>query len=315
MATLGAQVVPGKTLETLRLLNDLDAGDLGVLDLTFGEWMNRPLGREALASVVLPSNGSLYLALMNFEPAALILMERGRVGSRIRALAVADDFRQLGLARTLLEVADDLAREAQLHWLWMMVPSDNLPATACALTCGYRRYRPQFLRRQKTNLIGLGLGHAHVELLKDEDDKAQLMHWTSATVGQGDAWCAALVAADLVPWLVPALDGGLTYLLISGADEVGLAHVAGTHQHRRITLWLDQTIWNSERESDVLKSVLDTLTEIPPLIDIEFGSHSHLRASVERYKGLGFKPIVRDTVVMVRSLSPVHAQQTANNRK
>ncbi len=304
MPTLGAQIVPAKVLETLRLLQDLNASDMGMLDETLGEWMNRPLGREALASMVLPTNGSLYLALMNFEPAGLLLMERGRMATRIRALAVAQDMRRRGLARTLLENADALAHEAELNWLWMLVPNTNVPATACALGAGYKRYRPQFLRRERPGLISLTLGRAHVEPLEGDEAKQQMAQWMAFAAEQGDAWCHELASADLVPFVAPVLDGngGKTYLLISEADEVGIAYIAGDARHRTLWLWLDQTIWNTEREMNVLKSVLDTLTDVPPAIDIEFGSHDHLRASAGRIKALGFKPVVRETVVFAKVL-------------
>lgn len=305
MPTSGAQIVPAKVLETLRLLQDLNASDLGMLDETLGEWMHRPLGREALASVVLPTNGSLYLALMNFEPAGLLLMERGRMATRIRALAVAEDMRRRGLARMLLESADTFAHEADLHWLWMLVPNANVPATACALGAGYKRYRPQFLRRQRTGLISLTLGRAHVEPLEGDEAKQQVSQWVAFAAQQGDAWCHELASGDLAPFVAPAsasaLDQGKTYLLVSGADEVGVAHFAGTASHRSLWLWLDQAIWNTEREMNVLKSALDTLTDVPPALDIEFGSHDHLRASAGRYKAFGFKPVVRETVVFVRA--------------
>jgi len=302
MATLGAQVVFAKTLETLHLLADLEASDLSVLDAALGEWMTRPLGREALASVVLPSNGSLYLALLNYVPAGMILMERGQIASRIRALAVAKDFRRLGLARSLLESADDFAREAGLGWLWMLVPSTNLPATACALKCGYKRFRPQFMRRERPGLITLALGHTHVEPLNGDDARQHLARWVMMASIKGDAWCRELATADLAVWNTPTVDSGQVYRLFSGAGEVGLALVGGTRQRRRITLWLDPVIWNTDLEAHVLRNVLDTLADARPVIDLEFGSHGHLRASVERYKALGFQPVVRDRVVMARRL-------------
>lgn len=300
MPTLGAQVVPAKTLETLRLLQDLSAEDVGALDETLGEWMSRPLGREALASVVLPTNGSLYLTLMNFEPAGLMLLERGRKASRVRALAIAPDMRRRGLARTALDTATQVAREAQLGWLWMVIDKDNTPAITCALACGYKRFRPQLMRRQRSGLISLVMGNAHVELLGGTEAKSQLTQWIAIAAEQGDAWCAELATNDLVAWNAPELDDGRTYLLVSGADEVGLAHISGDSQLRRIWLWLEQSLWNTEREDNVLKSIFDTLVDAPSSIEIEFGSHGHLRTSVERYKTLGFAPLVRDHVIFAR---------------
>jgi GNAT superfamily N-acetyltransferase len=299
MATLGAQVVPSRIIELRRLLSELSADDLGMLDETLGDWMNRPLGREALASVVLPASGSAFLCLMNNDPAGLMVIERGKLGGRVRALVVTPDLRRRGLARTLLEAADAFIAEAALGWLWMQVPASNTPATACALASGYRRYRPQFMRRERLGLLSLPLGHAHVESLPASEAERLVTHWIAVAAEQGDAWCSDLATEDLLPLSYPH-DEGTSFLLVSGADEVGVAHFGGDDAQRRLWLWLDQTIWNTPREMNVLKAVLDTLGTVPPALEIEFGSAGHLRASVEAYKALGFKPALRDVVVMAK---------------
>jgi GNAT superfamily N-acetyltransferase len=299
MATLGAQVVPSRIIELRRLLAELSSDDVGMLDQTLGEWIKRPLGREALASVVLPAAGSVFLCLMNNEPAGLMVIERGKVGGRVRVLAVTPDMRRRGLARTLLEAADAFIVEADLDWLWMQVPASNLPATACALSLGYRRYRPQFMRRERLGLMSLALGHAHVEALEADEAGRLVTHWITTSASQGDDWCSDLAAQDLVSLSYPH-DEGTSYLLVSGADEVGVAHFSGDEAQRRLWLWLDQSIWNTAREMNVLKAVLDTLGDVPPALEIEFGSASHLRASLDAYKALGFKPVLRDVVVMAK---------------
>jgi GNAT superfamily N-acetyltransferase len=299
MATLGAQVVPSRIIELRRLLAELSAEDIGMLDETFGDWIKRPLGREALASMILPTAGSSFLCLMNNDPAGLMVIERGKVGGRVRALAVTPDMRRRGLARTMLEAADAFIVEAGLGWLWMQVPAHNTPATACGLSSGYRRYRPQFMRRERVGLMSLSLGHAHVEALEAEEAERLVTHWITTAVQQGDAWCSDLASQDLMPLSYPH-DEGTSYLLVSSADEVGVAHFGGDDAQRRLWLWLDQSIWNTPREMNVLKAVLDTLGDVPPALEIEFGSAGHLRASVEAYKSLGFKPALRDVVVMAK---------------
>jgi GNAT superfamily N-acetyltransferase len=133
MATLGAQVVTSRIIELRRLLAELSADDVGMLDETFADWMKRPLGREALASMVLPASGSAFLCLMNNDPAGLMVIERGKVGGRVRALAVTPDLRRRGLARTLLEAADAFIVEAGLQWLWMQVPARRRQHVLCLL--------------------------------------------------------------------------------------------------------------------------------------------------------------------------------------
>lgn len=302
MPTLGAQVVPSRASELRRLLQDISAADLGVLDAALGDWMNRPLGREALATVVLPSAGSAYLCLLSLEPAGLLVLARGKIAARVRALAVAPDLRRRGVARTLLEAADAVTAEAGLPWLWMNVPSANVPATACALACGFRRYRPQFLRRQRTGILSLSLGRTRVEPVPKAEAGLELATWIARAAEQGDAWCAPLAAGDLLSWNRPDDDAGAVYRIIDGEAEVGLVHVLGAAAHPRLTLWLDRRMWGGEGEMHAFKAALDTLADFPAEIDLEFGSSGHLRASVEAYRALGFKPVLRERVIMAKAI-------------
>lgn len=302
MPTLGSQVIPAKVLDLRRVMSDLSAGDLGVLDDSLSEWMHRPFGREALASLVFPSAGSPYVCFLNFEPAGLILLERGHIAARIRALAVAPDMRRRGLARTMLEAANDHAREANLAWLWMTLPSDNVPATSCALACSYRRYRPQFLRRQQSHALPIRIERAHVELLRGREATDQLRYWMRVAAEQGDGWCSDVALSDLLTWNMAELDRGALYLLVSGVDEVGIAHLGGASSHRIVTLWLERAVWSTPREAHVLKALLDSAIDIPVVLDVEFGSSGHLRASVATYKAFGFKPVLRERVVMAKKV-------------
>ncbi|PJF48731.1 MAG: hypothetical protein CUN48_01930 [Candidatus Thermofonsia Clade 3 bacterium] len=300
MPTIGAQVVPARIMELRHLLTQLDADDVGALDESLGQWMRRPLGREALAGMVLPVSGSTYMCMLNFEPAGLMLIERGNVAARIRLLAVAPDLRRRGLARTMLERAESIVRQAGLRWVWMAVPSDNLPATRCALACGYRRYRPQFMRRQLGHALPIRADRARVEPLAGREANAQLRYWVGVAAHQGDAWCSDLVQADLLPWHTALLNGGQIYLLIRPPDEVGVAHLRGGPAHCVITLWLDQALWSTPYEMQVLKAVLDAAADASSTLDVELGSGGHLRASAPAYKALGFKPMLRERVIMAK---------------
>lgn len=302
MPTIGSQVVPARLVELQRLIKQFDAADLGALDESLGEWVSRPLIREMVAGMALSLVGSVYLCMLNFEPAGLMLIERGQLAARIRALAVAPDLRRRGLARTMLETAEALARQAGLGWLWMTVPADNLPATRCALVCGYQRYRPQFMRRQLPQSLPVRVERAYIERLIGREADQQLRHWLGVAARQGDPWCSDLAQADLFAWNTAKLDGGVLYLLVSAPDEVGLAYVREELSRRVVTLWLDRALWNTPRELHVLKAVLNALADVPAMLDVEFGSSGHLRAAAPSYKALGFRPVLRDRVVMVKKI-------------
>ena len=304
MPTIGAQVIPARLADLRQVLRQLSAADLGALDESLAGWLARPLGREALAAAVLPAAGSAYVCMLNLEPAGLLLIERGRLAGRVRALAVAPDLRRRGLARTMLEAADRLAAQAGLRWLWMSVPSANLPATRCALACGYRRYRPQFMRRQRPQALPLRAEDARAIPLEPAEAADELARWLALAAQQGDPWCRTLAQADLLSWNVAPLREGCFYRLLdpSGA-AIGLAHLREGPAHATVTLWLDRAVWGAPHELQALKAVLDAPAALPATLDVEFGSSGHLRAAAEAYKALGFHPVLRERVVMVRRVA------------
>jgi len=240
-----------------------------------------------------------------------MVIERGQLAGRVRALAVAPDLRRRGLARTMLEAADRLSGQAGLRWLWMSVPSANLPATACALACGYRRYRPQFMRRQRPQALPLRAEDARALPLDPAEAADALAHWLALAAQQGDPWCRTLAQADLLSWNVAPLREGRFYRLLdpSGA-AIGLAHLREGPAHATVTLWLDRAVWGVPHELQALKAVLDALAALPATLDVEFGSSGHLRAAAEAYKALGFRPLLRERVVMVRRVGAHNRRST-----
>ena len=87
----GIQIVPGRASELLRALRDVSPEDIGQLDPSLGAWARRPLGREALAALLLQVAGSAWVCLLNIEPAGFIAIERRPTSARVRALTVAPE--------------------------------------------------------------------------------------------------------------------------------------------------------------------------------------------------------------------------------
>lgn len=302
MPTLGAQVVPARLGELRSVLATLSPADIGALDESLSGWLSRPLGREALAAYLVALN-STYVCLMSYEPAGALVLERGEVGARVRLLAVAPDMRRRGLARTMLEAADDVVRRAGLKWLWMRVPSSNLPATRCALRCGYRRYRPQLMRREGARALPVSLGLAQVEPLSPEQAELHLAQWVPHAVRQGDSWCKPLALTVFAPLALPAPNAGRAFALHHASRQVGAALIQQpVPRVATVWLWLDRSAWGTTTETGLLKALLAHLDEMPERLDVEFGSADHLRASVNAYKALGFVPVLREHVLMARKL-------------
>ena len=299
MRTLGSQIVPARINELRRVLLDLNADDMSQLDPTIGTGMDRPLGRELLAAK-LPVAESVYVCLHNLEAAGLIVLHRGPVAAQIRALAIAPDMRRKGLARSLLMAAERRVLEHNLHWLWMNVPSANIPATKCALACGFRRYRPQYLRRDAGRLTPSQALSVSLEHLDGDEVGKTITHWLGVEVTCGDAWIQPLIEAELLPLLLPS--NGRVWLCIVDGQEAGCAHMAGSQSYPQITLWLDQALWNTQQEIACLTAVLTALQEVPAAMDVWLGSGGHLRASVARFKALGFRPVLSERVIFARHL-------------
>ncbi|MCX7938957.1 MAG: GNAT family N-acetyltransferase [Thermoflexales bacterium] len=303
MPTLGAQVVPARFGELRRALAQLTAEEVGALDPALGDWLRRPLGREALTTYLIAAAGSTFVCLMSLEPAGVMVLERGEKAARVRLLAVAPDMRRRGLARTLLEHADGVTRRAGLRWLWMLVPAANLSATRCALSCGYRRYRPQYMRRAHPASLPSALAPVSLDPVPLDQASSELTLWISRAARQGDAWCADLATHDVRPWSFAAPSTGIIYHIRAAQQTVGLAAVQReTEAHVALWLWLDRAHWGSEVEMSALKALLGSLDFEPHTLDVELGSTEHLRYAAPLYKAAGFVPLLRERVVMIKRL-------------
>jgi RimJ/RimL family protein N-acetyltransferase len=298
--------MPARLTDLRRLLGDLNADDLDALDPGFGDWMRRPLGRETLASVVLPTSGSAYISLYNLNPSGLILLERGEIAAHVRALAVAPDMRNRGLAQTMLMQVEPIARERGLTWLWMTVAHDNAGATRCALRGGFKRYRPQVLRRDRAGLRLQRNSEVRLEVLQAAEVLEESSRWVVYETNIGDAWCAELAQADLLRWLTP--HEGDVYRCLRGGVEIGLAHAHWLGRDQlHIDLWLEREWWGGPIETQALKAVLDQVQRVPSVIEVELGSFEHLKTAAGLFKTLGFEPVMHDRVWFVKQIGDSEA--------
>jgi len=292
--------MPGTFGDVRRLLYDMEPEDLAVLDREFAAWAARPFGRELLAGLLMPMAGTVLVELLNIEPAGFVLLERGHAAARIRALAVAPDLRRRGIARTLLMDAESTARERGVDWLWVRVPASDYAATRCALACGFQRYRPQFLRRDRPSALAVTNTQVRVESLSGEEARRSFDRWFDYEAEVGDEWCADLARTDLRPASADAC-----LLCIVGDHAVGLATVAAVDASTaRVMLHTDADLWGQPLEASVLKAVIDSLQFAPDVIDLHFASGDHLRESAESFRTLGFVPELYDEVTFVRRVGP-----------
>lgn len=295
---IGAQIVPGRPAELRRLLDGVDADALGALDPSLGEWINRPLGRELLATTILPTAGSTYVCLYSLEPAGLIVVERGSKAGRIRALVVAKDMRRRGVARALLREAIARARERGLAYLWMRVRAANRAAIDGALALEFRRVLPQFLRRVLTAPIPAPPERTRVDV--QAASAGALEEWQQVEAGAGDAWVGPLIEADLAQHVLPA--PGRAFEMRADGRRLGAANVANLGGRTRLNLWLAPGAWNTPMEIACLRAALDAIGESPRVLELQLGSSGHLKLSAERYKSLGFTPALNEWQLLARPL-------------
>lgn len=291
----GIQIVPGRASELLRALRDVDEADIGALDPSLGAWARRPMGRELLASILLQVSGSAWVSLLNIEPAGFIAIERRATSARVRALTVAPDLRRRGCARALLAETVARAAEHKLGWVWMDIPAENTPAIQCALSSGFRRLLPQYLRRVAAGLV---LGSAHRVLLSPLHGKpaATAIYEAAAVEGDaGDAWAAGYARMEH-PGL-PSPNAGSTFVAEVNGRGAGCVHLQVRGDEARVWLWLAPEVWADDLEFAILRATLNTLQRAPAVIEVRLGSGDHLRAAAQRYKAAHFElarePIAR----------------------
>lgn len=291
----GIQIVPGRASELLRALRDVNDADIGALDASLGAWARRPLGREALAGILLQLSGSAWVSLLNIEPAGFIAIERRATSARVRALTVAPDLRRRGCARALLAETVTRAADQKLGWVWMDIPAENTPAIQCALSSGFRRLLPQYLRRVAAGLV---LGNAHRILLSPLQGKAAaaaMYEAAAAEADAGDAWAAGYARMEHPGLPDPA--AGRTFMASVGGRAAGCAHLQVAGDAARVWLWLGPDVWADDLEFAILRATLNTLQRAPAVIEVRLGSGDHLRAAAQRYKAAQFElarePIAR----------------------
>jgi hypothetical protein len=190
-----------------------------------------------------------------------------------------------------------------MNWLWMWVPSANMAATHCALAYGFKRYRPQFLYRSIGHTLMSETRSVYLRPVTDSDASRTIQHWFTVELNEGDAWAQPVVAAELMPLVLPDPHAGRMWGCIVNDREAGCIHLAGLNGHPVISLWLERDIWNTNEEIACLRAVISSLEQIPPEIDLWLGSADHMRASVARFKSLGFQPQLDERVIFVKAIS------------
>ena len=294
-----------RSADVTRLLADLTAQDLSSLDPTLGAWMDRPLGREMLARTILPTAGTVFVCLFNFEPAGLIVIERGKTSAQVRALAVAPDMRRKGVAHTLLAEAIDRASERKLSFLWMRTAATNETAIKAGLEMGFRRVLPQFLRRERTSPLVSPVEKSRVTIERIASQPEQHIHaWQEMESSAGDAWATDLITGDLFGELALAhfAQGGRVFSLAVDGVAVGGVRLSEHRGHAQLALWLAPEFWDTPEELACVRAALDTLSQPPSTLDVRTASSGHLRASVARYKEPGFKPQLNEFLILARAV-------------
>lgn len=302
MRTLGSQIVPARINELRRVLLDVSAEDIAQCDPALFEAVERPLGRELLA-MSLPVQDTTYVCLYNLEPTGFIVIHRSARSAQIRSLAVSPDMRRKGLARTMLLHAEERARERGLAWLWLSVPSSNVGAVRCARRSGYRRYRPQFLRRSSGQMIASDNHDVYLQPLDGADAGAAIKRWFADELTNGDSWAEPLVKDELMPLLLPAT--GAVWLCMQRDEEIGCIHMVQSDQRTAMSLWLTPEYWATSTELACLRALFGQLAQVPQELDVRLGSEGHLRAAAAMYKAQRFALAMEDRVVLIKQVEEI----------
>lgn len=276
---------------------DISVEDMAALDASIAIGMDRPLGREMMAAR-LPLAESVFVCLYNLEPAGLIVLHRSHIAAQVRALVVAQDMRRKGLARTMLTEAEERALDKKLTWLWLRMSSNNLAGKLCARSFGFKRYNAQYLHRAHGSAIPTQGVQVRLEPMDEAFAERALVYWLGAEVNAGDVWAQPFIETEMMAMLIPR--GGQSWRMLIAGSEIGVANLVGSEGHHAVTLYLDHVLWNSPSELACLRAVLQSVDSRLTSIDVNFGSSGHLRASLARYKELGFTAVIANEVLYIK---------------
>jgi GNAT superfamily N-acetyltransferase len=282
--TVGAQVAAAKILELRKVMSGLPDADILALDPSLGEWLRRPLGREALGAFVMQTSGSTYICLLNTDSAGFAFIARGVNHAQIRALAVARDMRRRGLATTMLIALAEAARARRVNWLWLQIASSNAAAIQCALKNGYKRYLPQYLSRRSVS--PLALPSADVRMVATT--RATLQSVIFAEIDAGDADVSELVERAWIDRVLPSEAEHAWWRVELQGALIGAAHVVLNGAVPVISLWLMPQYWNFEAEQVIIKTALHHIKMPATKFDLHIGSRAHLARHLAQYKQSDF---------------------------
>lgn len=249
-----------------------------------------------------------YGAFEGRRLAGTIHVNGWRQALHVAALAVHPHYRQRGVGRTLLRLAERRARDLGRRWLSLRVTTSNEAAVRLYKSEGFRPAQHRRLSLDGSALARQADRPVSLRPLAGPSAKAAYYAYTLADLAEGDAWAADIVTAQGASrslsrgrrrW-VGRVDGQeVAYLALGGPGSVPRLHLASQPQ-----------LWGTVEEQALLGAALARLPQTPQRVKLYLASAGHHAATL---RGLASLKPTDQPVVKMSMFKPLDTEASSRH--
>ena len=264
-----------------------NAGDYFGLE----RWLNC-----ALLPLALPFVRHGFRAARQGRIAGCAYVDWRRCSGYVFNVAVDGQFRRQGVATALMRFLEGEARRRGCGWLGLYVDWENVAARRLYQEEGYHAHAAQILRRSDPTRLPEPVGAVDLQSLSYRQGRRLMEAYRKGELRAEGEWAGEVVGRDY-PASLPA-GSRFRHVYFQGV-AVGVACSHHTRRERTtIQLWLDPAWWG---EQDVVLGVIHALSP-GRRVEVDVSSEEHLQALQRVLLPLGFAPVFRSRLLMLKKV-------------
>lgn len=293
---------------TSRANDDPAITPVGILDSwRVGQILCQALGRESgsaldqwlnclLLPLALPFLRHGYKAVRGERIAGCAYVDWRQRSGYVFNVAVEKASRRRGVATSLMRFLAEEARRRGRRWLGLYVDWDNEGARRLYEGQGYDLYAGYIMRRAAPTRLPAPVAPVDVHPIAYRRGHRLMERFREMELRGEEGELGAVIARDFPPG-EPA--GDRFWRIIREEKEIGVAsRYSGKGERTTIRLWLEPAHWG---ERNVVLGVVHALSPARR-VDVELDSEGHLRALRPVLVPLGFTPVLRSQLLMIKNV-------------